>query len=54
MNALVGSQAQLAGCVAAIALHGLRLLPVSVLCPFLGGPLVPAAVRASLAFGIGG
>jgi type III secretory pathway component EscT len=37
-----------------VALHGLRLLPAAVLCPFLGGPLVPAGVRAALAFGLGG
>jgi len=38
---------------AAAALHGLRLLPVAILCPFLGGPLVPPLVRLSLAFGLG-
>jgi type III secretory pathway component EscT len=38
---------------AAAALHGLRLLPVAVLSPFLGGPLAPSVVRAGLAFGLG-
>lgn len=38
---------------AAAALHGLRLLPAALLCPFLGGPLVPGLVRMSLAFGLG-
>ena len=38
---------------AASALHGLRLLPTALLCPFLGGPLVPGVVRLSLAFGLG-
>jgi type III secretory pathway component EscT len=35
------------------ALHGCRLLPVALLCPFLAGPLAPAAIRAALAFGLG-
>jgi type III secretory pathway component EscT len=38
---------------AAVALHGLRLLPAALLCPFLGGPLVPALVRIALAAGLG-
>jgi type III secretion protein T len=38
---------------AAAVLHGLRLLPAAILCPFLGGPLVPPVVRLSLAFGLG-
>ena len=38
---------------AAVALHALRLLPAALLCPFLGGPLVPAIVRMSLAVGLG-
>lgn len=37
----------------AAALHGLRLLPPALLCPFLGGPLVPPLVRLGLAFGLG-
>lgn len=40
--------------LAAAALHGARLLPPAMLCPFLGGPLVPPVVRAALAFGLGG
>jgi type III secretory pathway component EscT len=38
---------------AAAALHGLRLLPAALLCPFMGGPLVPSLVRLALAFGLG-
>jgi type III secretory pathway component EscT len=34
-------------------LCSLRLLPVAMLSPFLGGPLAPAPVRLSLAFGLG-
>ncbi len=34
-------------------LHALRLVPVAVLSPFLGGPLVPAPLRLLLAFGLG-
>lgn len=37
----------------AAALHGMRLLPAALFCPFLGGPLVPHVVRLSLAFGLG-
>jgi type III secretion protein T len=37
----------------AVALHALRLLPVSLLCPFFGGPLVPAVVRLAIAAGLG-
>lgn len=48
-----GLATQLPGCAIAIGLHGARLLPAAVLCPFLGGPLVPAAVRATLSFGLG-
>lgn len=36
----------------AIGLHVPRLLPVAILCPFLGGPLVPATVRLVLAVGL--
>jgi len=39
--------------LAAAGLHGLRLLPAALLCPFLGGPLVPSTVRLALAFGLG-
>jgi type III secretory pathway component EscT len=38
---------------AAALLHGLRLLPVAVLSPFLGGALAPSVVRAGLALGLG-
>lgn len=34
-------------------LCGLRLLPVAMTSPFLGGPLVPAPVRIALALGLG-
>ncbi len=34
-------------------LCALRLLPVAMTSPFLGGPLAPPAVRASLALGLG-
>ncbi len=54
MSALAGWETALGGSVGAVALHGLRLVPAAVLCPFLGGPLVPAGVRAALAFGLGG
>ncbi len=37
-----------------VALHALRLLPVAILCPFFGGPLVPALVRLAIAAGLGG
>ena len=39
--------------VAGAALHALRLLPVAMLSPFLGGPIAPAPVRLSLALGLG-
>jgi type III secretory pathway component EscT len=45
--------AALAPQAAAAVLHGLRLLPVALFCPFLGGPLVPGVVRAALGFGLG-
>ncbi len=48
------SLASLAAQAAAGSLHGLRLLPVALLCPFLGGPLVPPLVRFALALGLGG
>jgi type III secretory pathway component EscT len=41
------------GALAAALLHALRLLPVAVLSPFLGGPLVPAPLRMVLAIGLG-
>jgi type III secretion protein T len=53
MSALAGSLAPLAPGAIAVALHGVRLLPSALLCPFLGGPLVPPPVRLALAFGIG-
>ena len=42
-----------AGALVAPLLHALRLIPVAVLSPFLGGPLVPAPLRLLLAFGLG-
>jgi type III secretion protein T len=53
LAALAGSLAPLGPRAAAAALHGLRLLPVALLCPFLGGPAVPPTVRLALAFGLG-
>lgn len=50
---LLGQLAPLAPRAAAAGLHGLRLLPAALLCPFLGGPVVPAPVRLALAFGLG-
>jgi type III secretion protein T len=41
------------GHIASAALHTLRLLPVAILCPFFGGPLVPALVRVCIAAGLG-
>jgi type III secretion protein T len=35
------------------ALASLRVLPVTLLCPVLGGPLVPAAVRLAMAGALG-
>lgn len=43
----------LQGQSAALLLHALRLLPAALLCPFLGGPLVPPVVRAALAGALG-
>lgn len=37
----------------AAGLHGLRLLPAALLCPFLGGPLAPPVLRLAVAFGLG-
>ncbi len=53
MNPLAQWLEPLAPRAAAAALHGLRLLPAALLCPFLGGPLVPSLVRLALAFGLG-
>lgn len=53
MTDLPGLAALLAPHLAAATLHALRLLPVAVLSPFLGGPLVPAQVRLALAAGLG-
>jgi type III secretion protein T len=39
--------------LASAVLYALRLLPVALLSPFLGGPLVPGIVRVSLAAGLG-
>jgi type III secretory pathway component EscT len=39
---------------AAALLHALRLAPVAMVSPFLGGPLVPPMVRLALAAGLGG
>jgi type III secretory pathway component EscT len=36
-----------------VGAHALRLVPVVALCPFLGGPLLPPAARAALAFALG-
>lgn len=35
-------------------LHALRLAPMAMVSPFLGGPLVPPVVRLALAAGLGG
>jgi len=35
------------------ALASMRVLPIAVLCPLLGGPLVPAAVRLAVAGALG-
>jgi type III secretory pathway component EscT len=50
---LPGLAALAAPHLAAAGLHALRLLPVAVLSPFLGGPLVPAPIRLALAAGLG-
>jgi type III secretory pathway component EscT len=34
-------------------LHALRLVPVAMISPFLGGPLAPPVARAALAVGLG-
>ncbi|MGC3997862.1 MAG: flagellar biosynthetic protein FliR [Anaeromyxobacter sp.] len=38
----------------AALLHALRLLPLALTSPLLGGPLLPPAGRLGLAFGLGG
>jgi type III secretion protein T len=53
VTALAGVAERVLPSALAAGLHGLRLLPTAMLCPFLGGPLVPAPVRLSLAFGLG-
>lgn len=40
--------------LASALLHGLRLAPIALSSPFLGGPLVPPVVRVALAAGLGG
>ncbi len=42
-----------AGALHGPLLHALRLLPVAILSPFLGGPLVPAPLRLLLGIGLG-
>ena len=53
MTALAAALEPLLPRVLAAGLHGLRLLPAALLCPLLGGPLVPSTVRLALAFGLG-
>ncbi len=53
MTALPDLAALAAPHLAAAGLCALRLLPVAVLSPFLGGPLVPAPIRLALAAGLG-
>ena len=43
----------LAASAIAIGLHALRVLPVAMGSPFLGGPLAPPAVRAGIAGSLG-
>jgi type III secretion protein T len=50
----VTSSTELLPRLAALLLYGLRLAPVAMASPFLGGPLVPGPVRVALAFGLGG
>lgn len=44
---------QLLAALAPACLCGLRLLPLAMTSPFLGGPLAPAPVRVALALGLG-
>jgi type III secretory pathway component EscT len=53
VTGLAAQLATLAPSAASAALHGLRLLPVALFCPFLGGPLVPGVARVGVAFGLG-
>jgi type III secretion protein T len=53
LSALPSLAGHLAMHLPAAALYALRLLPTALLSPFLGGPLVPATVRLSLAAGLG-
>src|SRR5262249_48984923 len=39
--------------VLSAATHGLRLLPIALLCPAMGGPAVPSIIRVTLAGGFG-
>jgi type III secretion protein T len=43
----------LAPLAASALLHAVRLAPVAMMSPFLGGPFVPPAVRLALALGLG-
>jgi type III secretory pathway component EscT len=45
--------ADLAGAAPGVLLAALRLVPVALTTPFLGGPLVPPVVRLALAAGFG-
>jgi len=51
VNALVPPE--LAARAPGAVLATLRLLPVAMTSPFLGGPLVPPIVRVALALGLG-
>lgn len=53
MRSLSALAAILSPHLAGAGLCALRILPVALLSPFLGGPLVPAIVRVSLAAGLG-
>ena len=44
---------ELAARAATALLAAVRLLPVAIASPFLGGPLVPPVVRVALAAGLG-
>lgn len=45
---------ELGPALASVLLHALRLAPLAMSSPFLGGPLVPPVVRLALAAGLGG
>ncbi len=53
MNGLSALAAALSPHLAGAGLCALRILPVALLSPFLGGPLVPGMVRICLAAGLG-